>query len=1175
MAAIERQVSRFGVGLIVAVIFFLVLSVALYSFTKQSVEHEVHANQLAELEAKKQLIVARFNEGYKEVVFLSKVPPVDGIIRATKNQGVDPYDKTSLDEWKRRLETIFHAYIQSHPSIRQIRYIGYANDGLELVRVEREQGAIVIVPERKLQAKGNRSYFKEIAELDTNSLYISDLELNKEHGKIQYPAWPTYRVAMNIVDESLQPFGFVIINYDATDLLDSIDDSEQGYFTYLLNNNEQFLLHHMPEWGFAFEEHDRAGWGDYFSNALVMDSTQFSTTVSPTGVVKRYSSTRLNGRYAGGKPLILVESIPQNSLNKIVFDRYITGQIVLLAAFSIAFTVIYFYHRALMEGVNRSRLTKKYQAIFTGARDAILIFDGKRKLVDANTAALQLFDLSPTALYEASFSHLFGDDASTVRDLLAISQAGAFTSEQEMTIGTAENARIITIAFSQIEADKKADYHYVCIACDVTDEREASQLIASTNERLQIEVEARTQELEAAVDRAELATKTKSQFLASMSHEIRTPMNGVFGMLNLMRRDPLSKRQLRNLEMAEASVRSLTELVNDILDISKIEAGKLDIETAQFDLCKLLHSCATSCSILLADKPVLFLVDISDIEHGWVLADSNRIRQIINNLLGNAIKFTSFGEVRLYASTRKEEDGSITLYCSVSDTGVGISSEKLPTLFSAFVQEDIATARNYGGTGLGLSICKQLCDLMGGSIEAKSVKGMGSMFSFTLPLQLPSNSTRDVSLHSAEPTRVALALDVESLLSVVNKVFNTFGHQVEELTFDQLIRDLSGHALDDFYVVAADSRMYQKYAAQFEKYRAMRETPLLLLLVNQEYQTKDNDLDASKLPAHTLVLETPVSLVSIAAGLNAMDSDRFWFESQRVGADATERPSYDLTGKSMLVVDDHHINREVMRGILEDCGALVVDAKDGQEALDILSLHEHNDPFDLVFMDCQMPVMDGYQATRAIRESVAGAGNKDIPIVAVTAAAMSNERKRCFDVGMDDYLSKPVDPVNLYAVLKKWVPDNVLASTDDAVDYVVKEESATEPVAPLKHEQQEGNELLWDRDGALARLGGRENLFARVATIYLETSPQVVSDLNEAVVDDNGVAIKSAAHSLKGISASIGAMRVAAYARKMEELLESGTVAERAAVMEKLNTHYHEVMALLSAQGLSSMEALD
>lgn len=424
--------------------------------------------------------------------------------------------------------------------------------------------------------------------------------------------------------------------------------------------------------------------------------------------------------------------------------------------------------------------------------------------------------------------------------------------------------------------------------------------------RLSANLEQQAIKLKWAKQQAEESAESKARFLANMSHEIRTPMNGVVGMLQILKRSQLNQKQIDQLNIAINSADSLLVLINDILDYSKIDSGKLNIETVEFNIHEQYQAVIESTMIMIPDDADLQLkLDDSGLEEILVVGDPIRLRQIVTNLVSNAIKFTSSGHVTLSASLQEKAGNGLELRCSVQDTGLGIEPEKLESLFEAFTQADDSTTRKFGGTGLGLSICKRLCELMGGSISACSEPGKGSCFSFEIMLE------KAVSGTESDPT----------------------AEHVSDIQNDSVPGEDSSEN------------------------------------VNSE------------------------------SGSNS-------------SSDGANKP---FNGQHILLVEDNKVNQLVAQHMLTQLGLQVDIRANGKEALEALN----EGSYSLILMDCQMPEMDGFEATQRIRNGEAGDDYLSTPIVALTANAMQGDRERCLAAGMDDYISKPVEAEEFKSTLSK------------------------------------------------------------------------------------------------------------------------------------------------------------
>lgn len=530
---------------------------------------------------------------------------------------------------------------------------------------------------------------------------------------------------------------------------------------------------------------------------------------------------------------------------------------------------------------------------------------------------------------------------------------------------------------------------------------------------LEQRVNERTEELLSSKQRAEAASVAKSDFLANMSHEIRTPMNGVMGMLGLLKNTTIDEQQKHYVNIAESSSQSLLTVINDILDFSKIEAGKLEIEIIDFNLLLLIEDCISSMSFLAYEKELKVNVDTKHVENIYVKGDPNRIRQVFINLLSNAIKFTAEGNIVIVAKTELTK-GKIALSINITDSGIGIENSKIDTLFTAFTQADTSTTRKYGGSGLGLSICMQLCKLMGGSISVISSSKKGSTFTATFCLEEGEILDNEITTIDISGKNILIVDDNKVNRDILIEQLRYWGgNAFSTVSSRETLALLTSEQSPSVDIIILDFQMPEmngiELGSAIHEIPKYHETKLLMMtsvMLDKSFQYYiDNGFSAYLLKptaatklvkALSLILSQPENKTSqLITEHNVQENFEVQEKTQEV----------DYSHKTLLLVEDNRINQQVALGVIKYLNLQYRIAENGLEALNLL---ERGENIDIVLMDCQMPVMDGFEATQAIRASEKIANATSLPIIALTANSMEGDREKCLASGMNDFLAKPI-----------------------------------------------------------------------------------------------------------------------------------------------------------------------
>ncbi|MCF7936166.1 MAG: PAS domain S-box protein, partial [Synergistales bacterium] len=762
----------------------------------------------------------------------------------------------------------------------------------------------------------------------------------------------------------------------------------------------------------------------------------------------------------------------------------------------------------------REAIAREYREVLSTTSDPIFVTDEQGTITLLNPAAERLFNVSPGEALGTHLSRFCPED---------------LTEEQRrMMERTMRAGSIVAYETERITSDGRRFPVEMTANARYDEEGRVKGVIGILRDITQrIETE---EQLRAGEEAALAASRAKSEFLATMSHEIRTPLNGVIGMTGLLQDTRLTAEQRRYAEIVRASGESLLHLINDILDYSKIEAGKLTLEELDFDLGKLVEDCAAAMALSAHRKGLELVCTLDPGVPAALRGDPGRLRQVLANLVSNAVKFTEEGEVVVRGSLVEQSEEEACLSFSVRDTGIGLPPEKRGTLFEEFTQGDASTTRKSEGTGLGLSISKRLVEMMGGEIGVESTPGVGSEFWFTLCLARQTGVEGKAPPRALQGVRLLIADGSDANRSALRLQSEAWGMRTAEARSGaealQLLAE-ADRAGDPFEAMVLDRHMPDMDGAEvvdalWEEER-LSGTGLVLTTVlggGEEVPSHVAERCDAFLTKPVRHRELQSLLVEVVTG--AVEARP---KGEAAGHDAEDAVAR-LRGRKgrVLVAEDNSTNQKVALNILEKLGQSADAVSSGTEAVDVL----RQIPYDIVLMDVQMPDMDGLETTRRIRVSTLADGNAGIPVVAMTAYAMQGDRERCLQAGMDDYIPKPVSTQAVAAVLAKWLPE-------DGVPVAARQQEVREPHPPTDtgrvgapagvaaegktasaEDGTEGQQVrpqgtgsppaeappLWDRRDLLRQMMDDEEAVREIAEIFLEDAPERLQAIREALERD-------------------------------------------------------------------------
>ncbi|TWI75681.1 PAS domain S-box-containing protein [Desulfobotulus alkaliphilus] len=707
---------------------------------------------------------------------------------------------------------------------------------------------------------------------------------------------------------------------------------------------------------------------------------------------------------------------------------------------------------------------------------------------------------------------------------------------------------------------------------DITERRLAEKALHESH----MELEKTTELAKELAVRAEAASAAKSEFLANMSHEIRTPMNGVMGMAGLLLDTELNAEQRRYTQTLHSSAAALLSLINDILDFSKIESGHLELESLEFSLRSMLDDFAGMMGVKADLKNLELIVFVEEKIPDRLMGDPGRLRQILTNLVGNAIKFTHEGEVLVHVTMLSQKDSELGLQFRVQDTGIGIPEDKISLLFQQFSQVDASISRQYGGSGLGLAISKQLVQMMHGDLGVESEEGKGSSFFFSIRLTISEN--KDAEAQETAPLEGVRALIVDD---------NTTNREVLRLRLESkgMMIDEAGsgpEALSMIYQAMAGDRPYPLALLDMQMPgmdgevlgRAIKSNPELkdMRLVMMTSASRRGDGARMKEAGFAAYLTKPVQYGELFTCLSLVLSGKepSALITRHTAKEVHRRllPDFSRLKARILLVEDNITNQQVALGMLDKMGLRADTAANGIEAVEAMQML----PYDLILMDMQMPEMDGLSATKAIRKRENIAGQEPVTVIAMTANAMQGDKEKCLEAGMNDYISKPVNPEKLAEIIEKWLGQGKNAKAPEIKKDVGASSRSDIPDHPphsqtaLSSQPYQKQRLVWNPDLLESYLQGDKDLMKTILETFAARVPSAIQNLKAAFESSHMEAARHEAHAIRGTGGNVGAEILMDMAEQMENAILDENMDTAMAIFHDLEKQADLLISTLKSE---------
>lgn len=1046
-----------------------------------------------------------------------------------------------------KLTASYMRFSMAHPTFFKIRWID--EQGMEALVIRNMEGDVGIVNKNGLENKRGRYYFQQSINLQQGEVYVSPLDLDIEQGKVMEPYLPVVRISTPVFDSRQRRHGVLVITLNARDLLARVNSNgTPSHLESMLLNKDGYWLksdHPEDEWGFMFNRPSTldAKHPDAWGKISASERGQFEDgngiwsfeTVYPLRAGKsRISENVIPLRTANNVEQYywkVVSYAPKDQVLNIHSRILRTTAIESIAALLLLLIGSWYFAKMRVsqlrarkeldvaatkhatEMATRDVEARRY-AILNTVADGIITFDEEGIIEEFAANAEDVFGYTADEIIGKNIGMLIPNIRHELisGQMTLKSDASASDSTRDIE-GRRKDGSTFPMELAVSEMQLADSRYFTCMVRDIS-------------RRIRIQ-----QELIA-------ANQAKGEFLANMSHEIRTPMNVIIGFSDLCLQTEMGAVQRDYLEKVNFSANSLLGILNDTLDYSKIESGKLEIEKSLFNLNEVLNNVSFSISLHAEEKHLTFLIDNRiDIPQS-LQGDPLRLGQVLSNLASNAVKFTGAGEIEIKVDVENRAHDQVVLRFSVRDTGIGMSDEQIAKLFQPFSQADPSTTRKYGGTGLGLAISRRLVELMGGRIWVESLPEKGSLFSVELPFACSPDEVP--ALAHCNKLKVLVIDGSDSARRLIEAYFVSFGAEVlgvsgsiEGMAALQHA-DKTGHP---FNLVTLDSNMkgisWLELVGRIKFELPLRQRPRVLYFSG--HKRSDMLFGAESRKLLDVVVNKPVTAFSLLDRITA--SDRNHSETPAVSLRGSITP--DLSGLHVLLVEDNQFNQLLAKTLLTRAGIRVSIASNGIEATKAVHLAR----YDAVLMDIQMPEMDGIEATRHIREKFT---LEALPIIAMTANAMQGDRERYIAAGMNDYIAKPISYEVLYDTLIRCTHLDVRP---------VKQNRGVAKSSPE-------TPAIFDPEMAIARVGSKDDFLSMLGK-FIPGYGQAVQLIRNALDDADWELAERSAHTLKGSAATIGASTLSGLARQLEAAIAAKEAGEYSRLISDIDSELSRVITLI------------